>query len=327
VSRKRRRRRSQASRSASAQAEAPAESSPAESLAERTKAEGGTSEPRRWGRFLQSRSTGASPFPPLGVSLARGFQAVGASPAILTLAFLATFGGWAAFSALGADPSPPGMIVLMGLPPIHAFLDVALVRVVPLDTAWATGLVFGLGAVRALVLGMLALLIVRAVRDGSSDLQGAFRTLPKTALTMFLIISIELAAVLTIPFFLQTLLGPQFAFLITAVLGLHFLVLAPVIAAAEGGRTADALRRSFRATRLRGPRHFLLVLAYFSFVFWAANVVAGGARAPATPTMLTWGFALLATFVHMTVLGALAYRWLAVRELVEAPVTTGSTAR
>lgn len=252
---------------------------------------------------------------------------MGASPAILTLAFLASFGGWAAFSALGADPSPPGMIVLLGLPPIHAFLDVALVRVVAEGTAWATGLVFGLGAVRALVLAMLALLVVGAVREGSPDVRAAFRALPKTAVTMFLILSIELAAVLTIPFFLQTLLGPQFAFLITAVLGLHFLVLAPVIAAAEGGRTADALRRSFRATRLRGPRHFLLVLAYFSFVFWSANVVAGGARAPATPTMLTWGFALLSTFVHMAVLGALAFRWLAVKDLLDTTVSKGVTAR
>jgi hypothetical protein len=210
------------------------------------------------------------------------------------------------------------MIVLMGLPPVHAFLDVALVRVVAEDTAWATGLVFGLGAVRAIVLGMLTLLIVGAVRDGAPPVRGALRALPKTAVTLFLILSIELAAVLTIPFFLQSLLGPQFAFLITAVLGLHFLVLAPVIAASEGGSTADALRRSFRSTRLRGPRHFLLVLAYFSFVFWAANVVAGGARAPATPTMITWGFALLATFVHLAVLGALAFRWLAVRDLVDA---------
>lgn len=249
---------------------------------------------------------------------------MGGSPAILTLAFLATFGGWAAFTALGADPSPPGMIVLMGLPPIHAFLDVALVRVVAEDTAWATGLVFGLGAVRAIVLAMLALLVVGAVREGSPDIRAAFRALPKTALSVFLILSIELAAVLTIPFFLQTLLGPQLAFLSTAVLGLHFLVLAPVIAAAEGGRTADALRRSFRATRLRGPRHFLLVLAYFSFVFWAANVVAGATRAPATPAVLTWVFALLATFVHTAVLGALSFRWLAVRDLVGTSESKGS---
>ncbi|HEX6380357.1 MAG TPA: hypothetical protein VF180_03840, partial [Acidimicrobiia bacterium] len=96
---------------------------------------------------MQPRGTGSSPYPPLGVSLARGFRAVGASPAILALAFLATFAGWAAFSALGADPSPPGLVVLWALPPIHSFLDVALIRVVAEETAWATGLVFGLGAV------------------------------------------------------------------------------------------------------------------------------------------------------------------------------------
>jgi hypothetical protein len=315
MSRKRKRKRTPARTSEIARSHVSTESSISES-SDAKKPQGQASERRAWGRFFQPRASGPSPYPPLGVSLARGAQAVGASPAILALAFLATFAGWAAFTALGADPSPPGMILLMGLPPIHAFLDVNLVRVVAEGTAWATGLVFALGAVRAVVLALLALLVVGAVREGSPDLRAALRALPKTALTLFLILSIELAAVLTIPFFLQTLVGPQIAFLSTAVLGLHFLVLAPVIAAAEGGRTAEALRRSFRATRLRGPRHFLLVLAYFSFVFWAANVVAGAASAQATPSVLTWGFALLATFVHTTVLGALSFRWLAVRDLV-----------
>ena len=324
MSRKRRRKRTHASSAASARVETSAESSMTESKPETEKPVNQTTARRRWGGFLQPRASGASPYPPLGVSLARGFQAAGASPTILALAFLATFGGWAAFTALGADPSPPGMIILMGLPPIHAFLDVSLVRVVAADTAWATGLVFVLGAVRAIVFAMLALLVVGAVRDGSPDLRAALRALPKTALTVFLILSIELAAVLTIPFFLQTLLGPQIAFLATAVLGLHFLVLAPVIAAAEGGRTAEALKRSFRATRLRGPRHFLLVLAYFSFVFWAANVIGGAGRAPATPSVLTWAFALLATFVHVAVLGALSFRWLAVRDLVPITESKGS---
>jgi hypothetical protein len=288
------------------------------------KPESKVSERRGLGRFLQPGGPGSSPYPPLGVSLARGFRAVGASPAILALTFLATFGGWAAFSALGADPSPPGLVVLLALPPVHAFLDVALIRVVAEDTTWATGLVFGLGAARAIVLALLALLVVGAIRDGAPDVRAAIRALPKTALTVFLIIAIELAAVVTIPGFLQTLVGPQLAFLITAVLGLHFLVFAPVIAAAEGGRTADALRRSFRATRLRGPRHFLLVLAYFSFVFWAANLVGGAGSASATPPISTWGFALLASFVHTAVLGALAFRWLAVRDLVATARPRGS---
>jgi hypothetical protein len=325
MSRKRRRKRSQATGAATVQGNG-AEADP-ERLTESGTSVAEPQQRRRWGRFLQPRASGPSPYPPLGVSLARGFRAVGGSPVILTLAFLATFGGWAAFSALGADPSPPGLVVLMGLPPIHAFLDVALIRVVAEETAWATGLVFGLGAARALVLAMLALLVVGAIRDGSPDVRAAARALPKTALTVFLIVSIELAAVVTIPGFLQSLVGPQLAFLITALVGLHFLVFAPVIAAAEGGRTADAMRRSFRAARLRGPRHFLLVLAYFSFVFWAANLVAGAGAAPATPTIATWAFALLATFVHTGVLGALAFRWLAVKEQVPVPAPKAAAAR
>lgn len=280
------------------------------------KPEAQTSEPKRRGMFFQPRATGPSPYPPLGRSLARGLSAVGASPAILALAFLGVLCGWAGFAALGVDLSAPAMVFLMGLPPLHAFLDVSLVRVAAESTASATGLILGLGAIRAIMIALLALLVVSAVRDGSPDLRSALRRLPKTAMTMFLLLSVELAAVLTIPFFLQTLLGPQIAFLSTAVLGLHFLVLAPVIAAAEGGPTAGALRRSFRAARLRGPSHLLLVLAYFSFVFWAANVVPGAGPPPATPSILTWGLALLATFVHVGVLGALTFRWFAVRDQV-----------
>jgi hypothetical protein len=63
-----------------------------------------------------------------------------------------------------------------------------------------------------------------------------------------------------------------------------------------------------------------MVLLYFAVVLYAgvgATATAGEA-ALATPSVLTWLVALLATFGHAVMLGALAYRWNVVREQVLA---------
>lgn len=310
MSRKRRRRRR---RAGPARSEAPAE---------RGADAKGAEAPRRRG-FLQPREAVPSPYPPLGVSLARGMRAVGASPLILGLAFLATLAAWGTFAAAGADPSPRVMVNLMALPPVHVYFDVVLVTAVAESTPGAAGLVLGIGAARSLVLGLLALFVVGAVRTGAPDLRASIRRLPRVAAALFLLFSAEVAVVLTVPVLVQAVGGPALGLLGilgTLVLGLHFLVLAPVIAAVEEGPSLEAIRRSVRAARLPGPRHLLLVVAYFSFVFWASTITPTEALAPATPSVLTWAFALLATFVHAGVLGALALRWLAVRDQVPASV-------
>jgi hypothetical protein len=40
------------------------------------------------------------------------------------------------------------------------------------------------------------------------------------------------------------------------------------------------------------------------------------AVSPATPTVATWAYTLGATFVHVVVMAAFVYRWLAVRDVV-----------
>ncbi|HZA60198.1 MAG TPA: hypothetical protein VE754_00775 [Actinomycetota bacterium] len=277
--------------------------------------------PRRRGLF--GGQAGESPYPPIGVSLARGFRAVGGSPILLAVPFVLLAALWGIFAGFDTDIPPQGLVLLTGLPPVSVRLDIFVVTGITESAVWTTVFVLALATIRAAVLGAVALAIVARLRDESP--RDALRRLPRVTGVLFLVLSLEFAMVVAIPLLLQTLAGPALAelgFIAALVLGLHYLGMALVIPAAETDAAANVLRRSFRAARLPGPRHLLLVVAYFSFVFWSASIAPGGALAPATPSVAVWAFALLASFIHFGVLGALAYRWLAVRDQVPRPERT-----
>jgi hypothetical protein len=267
--------------------------------------------------LLGPRRPVGSAFPPLGESLLRGALAAGSSPAVLTVAFLGLLALWAGFTILDAALSAQGLVYVMGLPPVHIPLDVGVVQsLIRTSSTLALASVVGLGVGRGLILGSMALLVHGAVR-GSADPRPALRRLPRVAVSIFGIYGAEVGLFLFLLLLLQSILGPA-AVLVMLVLGMHFLAFAPVVAAAEGLPAGAALRIGFRASRLPGARHLTLVLLYFAFVLYAGvgATSAAGEAAPATPSILTWGVALLATFGHVVMLGALAYRWDAVREQV-----------
>jgi hypothetical protein len=269
--------------------------------------------------LLGPRRPVGSPFPPLGGSLFRGALAAGGSPAVLTGAFLGLLALWAGFTILDAALSAQGLVYVMGLPPVHIPLDVGVVQsLIRTSSTLALVSVVGLGVGRGLILGSVALLVLGAVR-GSADPRPALRRLPRVAVSVFGIYGAQVGLFLFLLLFLQSILGPA-AVLVMLVLGMHFLAFAPVVAAAEGLSAGAALRVGFRASRLPGARHLTLVLLYFAFVLYAGvgATSAAGDAAPATPSILTWGVALLATFGHVVMLGALAYRWDAVRDRVLA---------
>jgi hypothetical protein len=327
MSRKRKRKRTHAPTTA-AEGEASPDGSTKRSGSQTKQPQGQTAERRRWGRLLQPRPAVASPYPPFGVSLARGLRAVGSTPVVLILAFLGALGAWGAFSAVGTPPSPRLMVNLMALPPVHVYFDLVVTSSAE-TTAAAVALILGIGAGRAVLFGLLAHLIVGVVRDGKPDVPASLGRLPRTALTLFLLFAVDVAVFLTVPNLIQSIGGPALALLgilATLTLGLHFLVLVPLVAATERGPTAQTIRQSFRAARLPGPRHLLFVVAYFAFVFWAATITPTEALAPATPSALVWAFTLLATFIHASALGALAFRWLAVRPLVVTEESSTSPA-
>jgi hypothetical protein len=178
------------------------------------------------------------------------------------------------------------------------------------------GAVAGLTALRGITFALLALLILQVLREGRTSLAAAARALPRTATVMGALYLIQFGLVVAA---FQLLLGflQQLAIL-SIVAALYFLAFAPVVAAAEGEGPRQALRRGYRAARLPGTRHLSLVAAYFLVLFYSGAVAPFGVLAPATPTLGAWAYGLFATFIHVSVLAAFAYRWLEVRDQVPA---------
>jgi hypothetical protein len=270
-------------------------------------------EPRQRAEEASARAT--SPYPPLGSSLARGFSAVGSSPAIVVLSFLSLLATWAVFVGLGVEPGARLLALLMSLSPAHVFSDVPVAAATGDAVAALIG-VIGLGVVRAITFGLLTLLIADVLRTGNPDLRAAIRRLPRLGAGLFSLYVVEVAAVVVL---LQVLVGFLGPFGIVAVVAaLYYLVMAPVVLAAEGASAREALRRSVRASRLPGSRHLAVVMLYFLVLYIGSSVAPFGPVSPATPTIPIWSFALGATFVHAGFLGALVFRWIAVRDRVPA---------
>ncbi|HYU58469.1 MAG TPA: hypothetical protein VEO00_10525, partial [Actinomycetota bacterium] len=125
-----------------------------------------------------------------------------------------------------------------------------------------------------------------------------------------------------IPLLLQGF-APQFTGFVqlgAPLIGLYLLGFAPIAAVVDGDPYREAVRRSIRAARLPGGGHLSFILLYFAFVFFLFAGVPGGPATPLTPSVATWGFTLIGSLFHVGVLGALTFRWLAVRDrLAEAP--------
>ncbi|HYH27209.1 MAG TPA: hypothetical protein VEA19_00360 [Actinomycetota bacterium] len=256
-----------------------------------------------------------SPYPPVRVSLVRGLAAA-ARPLPLAMTFLGLLAVWGAYALAGVPLSPRLLVNILSIPPVQTYFDVALATSVPLGTVPLIALFGSLMAGRALLLAGLGLLLSLALgweREGS-----ATRRLLRSALTMFLVLSVEAAAILAVPLLARSLgAGIEvLAFFGILVGGLFILGLVPAIASIEGDPAASILRKSARAARLPSGRHLLLVAGYVSFLLWISVITPTSQVAPATPGPLVWAFALVASFVHVGFLGALIHRWLAVRDRV-----------
>ena len=319
MSRKRRRKRSQRGKTRSRPTPA-TEVVDAEPVTEPEAPERSEADAARRPRGLFAPRTDRGPYPPFGVSLARGFRAAGASPAVLAVAFAYVLGMWALYSVTGRPLAPPVIPILTALPPLHILVDVQEIFGAGLSTLTGFGLAVAVMAIRAVFLALLVLLLLDRLRGRPTDLRGTLRRLPSTALALVMIYAIEFALVQGLPSLFATF-GPQFAnigLLIALVGGLMMLVMAPV-AAGDGLPAQEALRRGWRAARLPGGRHFGLVLLYFFFYYWLFfNALAAAAFAPATPTIGSWILALAATFIHTGTLGAFVYRWVVVRDEIPA---------
>lgn len=256
-----------------------------------------------------------SPFPPLGQSIATGLRVVGSSPAILGVAFLSLLATWGAVVMLGADPDPRGLAVLVPVPPVQVLGDAAVA--IPRGDALSStiGGLASFSLLRGLTYGLLTLLIVGAFRDGAASLPVAVRALPRVGLVFVGLYLAHFGLVLAGAQILE-LLVPGIGRLVAIAAGLYFLSFSPIVAAAEGETPGQAVRRGVRAARLPGTRHLMLAMVYILVLMFSAAIAPFPALTPATPGMAAWSYALLFTFVHVSIIAALAYRWLGVREQV-----------
>ena len=258
-----------------------------------------------------------SPFPPLGQSIALGLRVVGGSPPILAVAFLSLLATWGAFVGLGAAPDPRALAVLLPVPPVHVLGD-AGVAIPRSATAFSSIAAVGsLAALRGVTYGLLCLLIVAALRGGTASIGDAVRSLPRVAVVFVGLYLVQFGLVVAGVQMLGLLL-PEFAFLGIAA-GLYFLAFSVAVAATEGHGPGQAVRRGVRAARLPGPRHLSFVMAYFLVVLYSGTIAPFPVLGPSTPGVAAWSYALGFTYLHTSVLAALVWRWLGVRDQV--PVT------
>jgi hypothetical protein len=256
--------------------------------------------------------------PPVAVSFARGISAVGRSPLLLVITFLAVLGLWLGFSGYGVVTSaaPQAMVLLISLPPIHTLLDIEfLARGRTVAAGQVVVFSVGLVLVRAVLMSVWASLILDSFRppaepvETRSSLRRAVRSLvPMTGIELGFL-TLATVAIFLVTGFLGTL-----GVIAALVAGLYFFSYAPVIAVAEGVGTVRAAQLSIKAARVPGPQHMLLITSYLALTLFVAVVTPGSRVAAATPSVAVWAFALFVGFLHVGVLGALVYRWLLIRD-------------
>jgi hypothetical protein len=306
VTRKRRRKRSgrsgtPASADASSEPVAPAEP------------EREAEQPRRgWG------AARPSPYPPLGVTLARGLRTVGTSWPTLATVFVAALVTWIAFAAIGEESNPRLMVSELAVPPVNVFLrDTNTMFAFGGSAAGILGIMVGLAVLRAATFGAILLMIDRRARTPDATLGETAKRFPQLFVTLVAVYIVEVTVAVVILQVVDSFIGPQF-FLLGVIAALYFLAMVPVVAVAEDATAQESLRRGFRAARLPGTRHLALVMAYAILMLTLILLMPGAVLAPATPTFTTWLLVLLASFVHSSVLAGLHYRWMVVRDEVPA---------
>jgi hypothetical protein len=291
----------------------------------------GSARPRRparsGGTGARARQGPQEPQPPLLAPLFRGFVLVGTSPLILGTSFLSVLVVWLIYSNSGIVrvASPATMAQIQSLVPMNSLIDIqfmfASLRV--FSAPMAIGLSAVLLLVRSAFLSLVLALIVNALdrRTRPASWQDELRMAGRRAYSVFqFVFAIEAGMVVAV-YALSSILGAFFGVLglvLALIVEMYLLMLSPVVAASERLGAAASVRLSTRAARLRGPQHLGVAIAYVFATLYLILGLRPSPAAPATPSIGVWAYVLFTTFVHVSVLTALTYRWLLVRDVVGA---------
>jgi hypothetical protein len=252
-------------------------------------------------------------------ALGRGFVAAGSSWAVLVVAFVWVLAEWAALLAMGAHTTPRFLLQSMALPPIGGGVDFQSAQALPGGKAVVAGI--GLMIGRAIAVGVVAGLLIEALRGGRASLAAAVSGL--RAVPFIIGVNLIGLSVLLVGGSLLAFLGAGLQFLgsvvmITALM--YFLGFVAPIAVTTRFGLIDTLRRSRDQAALAGGQQFTFCLLYVVTLFLLLPLVgatnASGSLITANPSISAWIYGLLAAFVNVAFLGAFCYRSLAAETIL-----------
>jgi len=262
-------------------------------------------------------------------SLARGIAVAGTSPALLVTAFVGLLLIWLVYSSTGLIQAPvPGVMAqIEALPPMQSALDANFfglgARVFP--PAVSITLAGVLLLLRSALLAFSISLVIEWLQGSGGGRAAVRGAAARTYRILQVVVAIEalfLALVFVLPALLGAILGPL-GTVLALVMGMYFVVFAPIVAVHERVGLRESVRLSARAARLRGPQHILLVFPYLLVSLYITLRTTGSPGFPVTPSFLVWAYALFMTFVHVAILAALTQRWRLVRGAVMDPQPAG----
>ena len=270
--------------------------------------------PGLFGGLFGRRPTGPSPVGRLTTALGRGFVVVGGSWPILLVSFVALFGEWAVLIAMGTRTTPRFLVTSMALPPIGSAIDYQSAQAL----GGAAGIVvgFALLVARAFVVAVLTGLIIGVLEGRRASLRDARRGLRAIPFVVAVNV-VGLSALLVGGSLLQVLgFGLQFLGNVMLIAGLlHFLGFVPAIAIRERLGLIDTLRRSRAAASLAGGQQFTFCLLYVVALLFVlplvGTAIGSGGLITANPSVSAWLYGMVATYVNISFLAALCYRWMA----------------
>jgi hypothetical protein len=271
--------------------------------------------------------------PPVLRSIGRGLVTVGRSPALLVSAFLGLLVLWLTYSLSGQVyvASPGTLSQLEALPVMHSLVDANFLQIA--TRVFEPPVILMLAAVLLIVRAALLSFWIAACLEslgGEADWRVAAAKALGPARRSFPTVLLSEATFLAIVFVLPSILGAilgLFGLVGGLVLGMYFLIYAPVVAVAEGRKLRDALQYGVRAARARGPQHTLLVFCYAFASLVLLFISFAGVAVPATPSVFAWAYALGLTAIHVGLLATLVDRWRSLRVPVIAAVDAQREAR
>jgi hypothetical protein len=260
--------------------------------------------------------------PRIRTAFTRGLAGTWSSPLIVGSLLAWLLAEWLVVVALGY-PGPFALLAHVSAPvPLSTFTDLSLSTGI-LGVRQGLLFVFGAAAVHALWFSVLAGLAIETIESGSATRWGAIRGL--RAFPVVLALHVIGVAVVFAAQIVAALGGGGLALIVqmaALVVTTWVFAFAPVIAVIEHRRLMDCLGRSIRAARMPGSGN-LTFAAIYAVPIFATFLTPGlpGVLLDVNPPYAAWTYVVLMNLLHAAIVGAFAFRYLAIAEEVpDAPV-------